>query len=70
MSSTPCECPCAVSMTSTSTCAATSASARASASLPTPIAAPTRSRPSESLHALGYFTSFWMSLTVMSPFSM
>ena len=41
-----------------------------SASLPTPIAAPTRSRPSASLHAFGYLTIFWMSLTVISPFSM
>ena len=34
-----------------------------------PTAAPTRSRPSESFEAFGYFTIFWMSLTVMSPFS-
>ena len=39
-------------------------------SLPTPIAAPQRSRPSESLHAFGYLTAFWMSLTVIRPFSM
>ena len=70
MSSTPCECPCAVSMTSTSTCAATSASARSIASRPTPIAAPTRSRPRLSLHAFGYLIIFWMSLTVIRPFSM
>ena len=69
MSSTPCEWPCAVSMTSTSTCAATSASARSIVSRPTPIAAPTRSRPRLSLHAFGYLISFWMSLTVIRPFS-
>ena len=32
-----------------------------------PIAAPTRSRPCESLAALGYFSFFWMSLTVIRP---
>ena len=69
MSSTPCECPCAVSITSTSTCAWTSAAARSMVSRLTPTAAPTRRRPNSSLQALGYFTSFWMSLTVMRPFS-
>ena len=29
----------------------------------------TRSRPSESLQAFGYLTAFWMSLTVIRPFS-
>ena len=28
-----------------------------------------RRRPSESLHAFGYLIAFWMSLTVISPFS-
>ena len=69
MSSTFCEWPCAVSTTMASTCAATSASARSIVSLAIPTAAATRRRPSESLHALGYFTIFWMSLTVMSPFN-
>ena len=69
MSRTPCEWPCAVSTTRTSTLAATSASARSIVSLATPIAAPQRSRPSESFEAFGYFTAFWMSLTVISPFS-
>ena len=41
-----------------------------SASLPTPIAAPTRSRPRPSLQAFGYLIIFWMSLTVISPLSM
>ena len=31
------------------------------------MAAPTRSRPCESLAALGYFNFFWMSLTVIKP---
>ena len=44
------------------------ASARSIVSRATPIAAPTRSRPSAFLLAFGYFTAFWMSLTVMSPF--
>ena len=69
MSITPCEWPCAVSTTSTSTPAATSACARSSESLATPIAAPQRSRPSASLHAFGYLIAFWMSLTVIRPFS-
>ena len=34
-----------------------------------PTAAPQRSRPSESLQALGYLIAFWMSLTVIRPFS-
>ena len=33
------------------------------------MAAPQRSRPSASLHAFGYLIAFWMSLTVISPFS-
>ena len=61
------ECPCALSRTSTSTLAATSASARSRASAAMPTAAPTRRRPSESLHALGYLIAFWMSLTVIRP---
>ena len=32
--------------------------------------AATRSRPSASLHAFGYLTGFWMSLTVIRPFSL
>ncbi len=52
---------------STSTLAATRASHRASRSPPAPTAAPTRSRPSESLQAPGYSWAFWMSLTVISP---
>ena len=35
-----------------------------------PTAAAARRRPSASLQAAGYFTAFWMSLTVMSPFSL
>ena len=66
---TPCEWPCAVSMTSTSTPAATSACARSIESLAMPMAAPQRSRPSASLHAFGYLIPFWMSLTVIRPFS-
>ncbi len=66
-SSTPWLWPCAVSTTSTSTWAATSASARSTVLRAVPIAAPQRSRPSESLQALGYLIAFWMSLTVISP---
>ena len=58
MSSTPCEWPCAVSTTRTSTLAATSASARSIVSRAMPIAAPQRSRPSESFAAFGYLTAF------------
>ena len=35
-----------------------------------PTAAPTRKRPSESLHAFGYLIAFWMSLTVIRPLSL
>ena len=52
MSSTPCEWPCAVSTTRTSTCAATSAATR-SGVLADANGGATRSRPSESLQALG-----------------
>ena len=44
-------------------------SARSIVSRATPTAAPQRSRPSESFDAFGYLTAFWMSLTVISPFS-
>ncbi len=47
----------------------TSASARSTVSLLTPIAAPTRRRPSESLQAFGYLTTFCRSLTVIRPLS-
>ena len=67
MSSTFWEWPCAVSITSTSTPAWTSAVARSMASRATPMAAPHRSRPSESFDALGYLIAFWMSLTVIRP---
>ena len=67
MSSTPWLWPCAVSTTSTSTWAATSASARSTVFRAVPIAAPQRSRPSESLQAFGYLIAFWMSLTVIRP---
>ncbi len=43
--------------------------ARSSVSFATPIAAPHRSRPRASFDAFGYLTAFWMSLTVISPFS-
>ena len=69
MSRTFCEWPGPVSTTSASTLAATSASARSTVSRAMPTAAPQRSRPSESLDAFGYLTAFWMSLTVISPFS-
>ena len=59
--------PCAVSMASTSTLRATSSSARSMKSPVAPIAAPTRSRPWLSLAAFGYFSFFWMSLTVIRP---
>ena len=56
-----------MSTTSTSTPASTRASARMKASSPTPTAAAQRSRPWESLVALGYWIFLVMSLTVMSP---
>ena len=59
--------PWAVSTTSTSTPARTRASARASRSSPVPTAAPTRKRPSPSLHASGCWIVFSMSLTVIRP---
>ena len=65
---TPLVWPWAVSTTTTSTLASTSAAARSRTSGVTPRAAPTRSRPSESLQAFGYLICFWMSLTVMRPF--
>ena len=67
VSMTFCECPWALSRTRTSTLAATRASARSRASAAVPTAAPTRRRPSESLHAPGYLIAFWMSLTVIRP---
>ena len=70
MSITPCEWPWAVSTISTSTCALTSASARSRVSRAMPTAAPVRRRPSESLQAFGYLMAFWMSLTVIRPFSL
>ena len=70
MSSTPAESPLAVSTTITSTPAESSAPARSQASPKNPIAAPTRRRPSSSLVALGYFSVFSKSLTVMSPASL
>ena len=42
---------------------------RSSRSAPTPTAAPTSSRPWESFAATGKSSFFWMSLTVISPFS-
>ena len=59
--------PLAVSATSTSTPASTSAVARSQASPKKPIAAATRSRPSASLVACGYFSVLTKSLTVISP---
>ena len=67
MSSTACEWPCAVSTIRKSTPASVSAWARALASSPTPTAAPTTSRPSASLVALGNFSLLAKSLTVISP---
>ena len=69
MSSTPRESPFAVSTTITSTPASRSAWARSHASPKKPIAAATRSRPSASLVAFGYFSLFSKSFTVMSPLS-
>ena len=68
VSMTPDEWPWAVSTTRTSTRASTSARARSISSGPTPTAAPTRSLPRASLQACGYLITFWMSLTVISPF--
>ena len=59
--------PFAVSATRTSTPASTSAVARSHASPKYPMAAPTRSRPSASLVARGYFSVLTKSFTVMSP---
>ncbi len=58
-----------MSTTSTSTSASTSAPARSNASVPTPTAAPTRSRPCSSLVENGNSIRFWMSLTVIRPWS-
>ena len=67
MSSTACACPCAVSTTRKSTPASISAWARRLASSPTPIAAPTTSRPAGSLVACGNFSLLVKSFTVISP---
>jgi len=68
-SSTPCEWPCAVSTTITSTPASASAATRSSVPSPTPTAAPTRNLPCASLQAYGWSVDFWISLTVIKPFS-
>ena len=59
--------PCEVSTTRKSTPASASAWARSSASGLAPTAAPTRSRPSASLAAFGYFSALTKSLTVIRP---
>ncbi len=46
-----------------------SSAARSRKSPVAPMAAPTRRRPCASLAALGYLSFFWMSLTVIRPFS-
>ena len=56
-------------MASTSALLLTISCARSRKSPVAPMAAPTRSRPCESLAALGYFNFFWMSLTVINPLS-
>jgi len=61
------EWPWAVSITITSHPALRSASILISLSLATPTAAPTRSLPIWSLHALGYFRIFSISLMVIRP---
>ncbi len=66
---TPSLWPCEESRQRMSTLAAISSRARSTRSAPAPTAAPTRSRPSESLQAFGYLICFWMSLTVIRPFS-
>ncbi len=43
---------------------------RSSVPGPTPTAAPTRKRPSESLQAFGLLSAFWKSLTVIRPVSL
>ena len=60
-------CPCEVSIRTTSAPAFMRVSVRSCISGPTPTAAPARSRPIRSLHALGYFFSFSMSLMVIRP---
>ena len=69
MSSTRRLCAWAVSTTSTSTPASASVMARSQASSPTPTAAPTSSRPSLSLVALGCCSVLTKSFTVISPVS-
>jgi len=51
----------------TSARARTSSAARSRKSPVAPIAPPTRNRPWSSLLAMGYFSFFWMSLTVIRP---
>src|ERR1700722_15931741 len=63
------EWPWAESMARASTRAATSSAARSRKSPVAPMAPATRRRPWESFEALGYFSFFWMSLTVMRPLS-
>ena len=66
-SSTPREWACELSRVRTSTDRSSKAAQRSRRSSPTPTPAATRSRPKESLQALGYSWAFLMSLTVIRP---